>query len=171
MKIIFLDFDGVLNNESFFIKRHRNMQGLRMIDLNKINETDLKVKYLLCEIDLDNLDILKEIINDTDSKVVVISSWKKLKVFYKVSKHLVNLGIPIIGMTSDNSDNRGEGIKNYLKNHEVDNYIVIDDDIFPDYDEEIMNHLVKTSFYNCGLTEENKEEAINKLNGKSLKLN
>lgn len=169
MKIIFLDFDGVLNNESFFIKRHRNMQGLRMIDLNKINETDLKVKDLLCEIDLDNLDVLKEIINETDSKVVVISSWKKLKVFYKVSRHLVDLGIPIIGMTSDNSDNRGEGIKNYLKNHEVDNYIVIDDDIFPDYDEEIMNHLIKTSFYNYGLTEEHKEEAIRKLNIKSLK--
>lgn len=169
MKIIFLDFDGVLNNETFFIKRHKNMSGLRMFDLCSLNKEDEMVKHLLGSIDLDNLDNLKEIINKTNSLVVVTSSWKRLNAFKIVSKYLIKYGIPIIDRTYDNGSNRGTGIKNYLNTKDIEKYIVIDDEIFPDYDEEIMNHLIKTSFYNYGLTEEHKEEAIRKLNIKSLK--
>lgn len=39
------------------------------------------------------------------------------------------MGIPIIGATIDNSSNRGEGIKNYLKENNVKRYIILDDDI------------------------------------------
>lgn len=169
MKIIFLDFDGVLNNETFFIKRHKNMSGLRMFDSSSLNKEDEMVKHLLGSIDLDNLDNLKEIINKTNSLVVVTSSWKQLNAFKIVSKYLIKYGIPIIDRTYDNGSNRGTGIKNYLNTKDIEKYIVIDDEIFPDYDEEIMNHLIKTSFYNYGLTEEHKEEAIRKLNIKSLK--
>ena len=59
MNIIFLDIDGVLNSECFYIKRYRNMRELRMIDVNSLGEKDPRVKRILCEIDLYNLDILK----------------------------------------------------------------------------------------------------------------
>ena len=157
MNIIFLDFDGVLNSEFFFIKRHKNMRNLRMIDTSLLDEEDNNVKLQLCDIDLDNLDILLKLVKMTSSNIVVVSSWKSLKYFNGVKKHLISIGLPIIDVTIDNIENRGEGIKNYLKNHDVSNYIVIDDDIFPDYDEEIMRHLVKTCFYDGGFKEEHFE--------------
>ena len=160
MNIIFLDFDGVLNSECFFLKRMRNMQELKMIDVNSLDEDDEHVKYLLCQIDLYNIDLLKEVIDETNSKIVVISSWKRLSCFKKVSKHLINLGLPIIDVTIDNGSNRGKGIKDYLNTHNVSNYVVIDDEVFEDYDEELLSHLVKTKFYDSGFVPENADEAI-----------
>jgi hypothetical protein len=170
MKIIFLDFDGVLNSETFFVKRYRNMQDLRMIDVNSLNESNNYIKYMLQQIDLDKLDLLKELIDSTDSKIVVISSWKYSSKFDDICKHLINLGIPIIGATKDNMDDRGQGIKDYLNNHDVSNYIIIDDEIFPDYDDELMQHMVKTEFYGNGLNKEHIDKSIELLNDKELKM-
>lgn len=170
MNIIFLDFDGVLNSQTFFIKRDRNMRDLRMIDTNSLNESDPHVEYMLWQIDLDNLDLLRKIVDETDSKIVVISSWKQLSWFDKIAKHLIDMKIPIIDTTKDNGSNRGEGIKNYLNTHDISNYIIIDDEIFPDYDEELINHLVKTSFYRTGLNEESVKKAIDMLKGRQLLL-
>ena len=63
-------------------------------------------------------------------------------------------------------DNRGEGIRNWLANHpSVTHWIVLDDDIFPDYKQHgIMPHLVKTNFYAGGLTETHVNQAIDLLN-------
>ena len=48
----------------------------------------------------------------------------------------------------------------YLKEHdEITNFIIIDDEVFRDFNE-LENYLIKTDFYNDGLTEEDAEEAI-----------
>lgn len=159
MNIIFLDFDGVINSEGFFVMRNRNMQGLRMINIDINNEEDKIVQWYMWQINPYNLDILKEIINETSSKVIVISSWKTLKYFNRISEELIKLGIPIIGRTYDNGYNRGYGIKEYLRNNKTINYVLLDDDIFKDYDEELLSHLVKTTFTN-GLTLKEKEKAL-----------
>lgn len=61
------------------------------------------------------------------------------------------------------------GIKAYLMLHpEITNWIVLDDEIFSDYQEyNILPHLIKTNA-SIGLTDENAETAIQMLNNVTL---
>ena len=162
MNIIFLDIDGVLNSKNYFIERHPKL--LELYKNNKFLDTiSLKLKRMMLDIDLNKLNTLKETIKATGAYVVVTSSWKRLEIFPYVKEQLISMGIPIIGATIDNSSNRGEGIKNYLKENNVKRYIILDDDIFEDYDNELLMHLVKTSFVNDGFTDSYKKLAIEKL--------
>jgi len=63
MKIIFLDFDGVLNDEVFY--RKRMDEGI-----------DTYPPYPLCEFDPEAIARLNYIIEETGAKVVVSSSWR-----------------------------------------------------------------------------------------------
>lgn len=162
MNIIFLDIDGVLNSLDYFIERHPKV--LELYDNTEFKGyIQLRIKRMLLDLDLKKIKILKEIIDATGAYVVVTSSWKKLDIFPYVKEQLISMGIPIIGVTIDNSVNRGEGIKKYLADNNVKKYIILDDDIFNDYDQELLNHLIKTSFNNGGLTESHKETIIKKL--------
>ncbi len=165
MNIIFLDIDGVLNSECFFLTRGRNMKGLKLIEINPKTFEEKIIQRFIYDINPYNLDILKEIINETNSKVVVISSWKRLKYFDLICDELLKLGLPIIDKTYDNGDNRGYGIKEYLKNNKVDEYVILDDEIFEDYDEELLSSLVKTNFKE-GLTSNEKDIALKKIKRK-----
>lgn len=76
-------------------------------------------------------------------------------------------GLRILDKTWEKSPvYRGHGIQSYLTEHpEVINWVVIDDEIFKDYDiENIMPHLVKTDG-NLGLTENDAAAAIKILKG------
>ena len=43
-------------------------------------------------------------------------------------------------------NNRGIEIKSYLSNNpDVDRYVILDDEIFESFDEELMKHLIKIS--------------------------
>ena len=162
MNIIFLDIDGVLNSLNYFIERHPKVLELYAHE-DYDNNALLKMKRLMLDIDIKKLNILKEIVEETNSYVVVISSWKSLGTFPYVMNKLIDMGIPIIGKTDDYNSNRGEGIKRYIKENNIENYVILDDEIFEDYDEEILKHLVKTSFYEDGLEVKHKEKAIKKL--------
>ena len=105
--------------------------------------------------------MLKEIIDKTSSKVVVSSSITKREIYPYFKEFLINIGIPIIEEIKD--CNRGKGIKKYLKENNINNYIILDDEIFHDYDEDLLSHLVKTNFYKDGLTKEHKIIAIEML--------
>lgn len=159
MKIIFLDIDGVLNSDEFFASNHEEVKKFKY----DLNDTYMLLKRQLMDIDYNKLNILKEVIQATDCKVVITSSWKKLKIFPYVMGELIYEGIPIIGVTHDHGYDRGTGIKKYLLEHNVSNYVILDDDIFDDYDEEIMNKLVKTNFFNGGLTDIYKDALVRKL--------
>ena len=163
MKVIFLDIDGVLNSDDFFASNHDLVKQLYKDNEYNLDSVDFLVKRQMMDIDFSKLDVLKSIINETDSKVVITSSWKKLKIFPYVVNELISLGIPIIGYTIDNGSDRGNGIKRYLMENKVDQYVILDDDIFDDYDQEIMNGLVKTSFYSGGLEEKHAKELIRRL--------
>lgn len=116
-KVIFLDFDGIIND---------------YITINEINEY--------------NVEILKKIVNETDAKVVVTSSWK-----YPYQKNNKNMrdflnnnycaralkenGIDIIDWTpyirkqEIKYEQREQEILEYLRNHpEVTEYLILDDD-------------------------------------------
>ena len=152
MKIIFLDVDGVLNS---------------------IDSEDRLGAFI--GIDYSGVKLLREIVDKTDAKIVLVSSWKRRWHKTKedqgilanyLDKRLAEENLEIIDKTKDSITNRGEGIFNWLSVHpEVDSWIILDDEIFDDYIEYgCMPHLVQTSFYDGGLKEKHVEQAISLLN-------
>lgn len=149
MNIIFLDIDGVLNNINNLIriskKTHKSYSG--------------------CEypFDEENLSNLKHLVDITNSKIVITSSWRKhdnhLKVLFNKFKEY-NLDKEIIGYTPILNTKRGIEIKEYLKRNNIScNFIILDDDRDM---EDLLDHLILTSTYE-GLTKEKTEEAIIRL--------
>ena len=152
MKIVFLDIDGVLNCSD----SKSTCQGLIGID-------DKKVK------------LLSEIVYNTKSKIILISSWKiHWESFYKedqddignyLDRKLKHQRLYITDKTRHYGSERGREISEFLQNIQVEQWIVLDDEIFKDYEKfNILPHLVKTDFYNGGLKQEHVEIAINMLN-------
>ncbi|WP_416388664.1 HAD domain-containing protein [Lacrimispora sphenoides] len=155
---MFLDIDGVLNCQSSKSK----CNGLIGIDNDKVNN-------------------LADIVKHTEAKIVLCSSWKDCwERVNKEDQHVLGNYLDkklrrkklfIFDKTTDDGSNRGDGITNWLNNvkahHKVESWIVIDDEIFKDYDHYgIMKHLVKTEFYNSsgGLQCEHVGKAIQLLN-------
>ena len=151
MKVLFLDVDGVLNS----------------------NDTEDVFKGFI-GLDYAGIRLLREIIDETGAKIVLVSSWKHR--WYKDDKkhqddlanyldqRLAEEGLKIIDKTEGMSD-RGTGIVDWLSEHHTESWIVLDDEIFGDYEEcGIMPHLVKTSFYDGGLKDKHVELAIKMLN-------
>ena len=157
--IIFLDIDGVLNSINLF-KETKNIK----INYHKyLDDYFLKQTIIhLLDIDPNKLYLLKEIIQETDSKVVITSSWRMLKIYPLIEDYLISKGIPIIDTTDYINSNRGDEIRDYLKHHDVDNFIIIDDDLFPDFNE-LTEKLIHTNFFNDGLLDEDVYEAVYRL--------
>ena len=134
MKVIFLDCDGVLNYKGC---RARSPKGYKGI-------SDVKLK------------LLKEIVDATAARIVLISTWKNgwekdrsritdedtLYLLRKFRKH----GLSVFDKTGENAwMNRGQGIFSWLSFHkDVTEWVVLDDEFFSDYEEYgIMERLVK----------------------------
>lgn len=160
--IIFLDIDGVLNAEDDFGpgKEKPHIGHNRGISIAKAK-------------------LLKQIVDETKSRIVLVSTWKRRYVKYlsnhedEVGEYLANVfsevGLNIYDTTIrydfDDSKSRGLEIALWLINHkeEVSNWILIDDDERIDYEKyDITSHLVKTSPY-TGITNEILEVAIKRL--------
>ena len=104
---------------------------------------------------------MKVIFLDVDG--VVTSTWKELRIYNELISYLKNFGIEVYDKTVHMSYNRGDEIREYLSTHEIDNFIILDDEIFKDFNE-LISHLVKTDFYNGGLTEKHKTLALKLMN-------
>ena len=151
MRIIFLDIDGVLNCQS----SKSRCSGFIGID-------DKKVKAL------------REIVEQTGAKIVLCSSWKthwertekdaQNELANYLDRKMKRERLRVLDKTSDDGSDRGHGIRRYLSDKpHITSWCVIDDEIFEDYEEcSIMNHLVKTSFYddNGGLQCGHIEKAV-----------
>ena len=104
MNIIFLDVDGVLNSA----------KELSEGPFSKIS-----------------LSVLKRIVDETNVKIVVISSWRLLEFSRKIllsELEKYHLKESVIGMTPHLTSNREE-IMTYLKSNEFSNlnFIILDD--------------------------------------------
>lgn len=144
MKVIFLDFDGVINNWHCFD-----------------------------EVDYNNTKVLLTIIKSTNAKIVVTSSTKysfqrkenlnyENTIFYKYIQLLKEYGIETFEITPYLNENREQEILAYLKEHpEIDEFLILDDDYVIG---SLKEHQIFLELYK-GLTEEHIKPAINILNG------
>lgn len=150
MKIIFLDVDGVLNSQNYLLNSNNKIS-------NSINPK--------------KITLLKELVDETGSNIVVTSAWRLSKNF-QILKNVFQIhDLKIQDKTELIRGKRGEEIKLYLQKHpNIDNFVILDDEIFEDYDDYLLKHLVKTSFYIDGLTEEHIEQAKIILNKKDIKI-
>jgi hypothetical protein len=126
-KIIFLDIDGVIaTNTQFF----SNSEKFR-----KKNKWayELRVRY---PFDSGCVAILNEILNETNSEIVLSSDWKniysldELDMIFKrnkVIKSPIDITPNIYVSLNDATKNRAAQIEEYLNNNSVDRYVVIDD--------------------------------------------
>lgn len=160
MNIIFLDVDGVLN--CHFTK-------------------DQCGRYI--GIDDEKVILLKELIDETNAVVVLVSSWKEY--WYKekrlkraqdksanyLDEKLKKQGITIFDKTEDsNCFFRGEGIVSYLENLSkkgivVNNFIILDDEVWDYKEMKLTPNFVQTSFYQNGLEKKHIKKAIIKMKG------
>lgn len=158
LKVVFLDVDGVLN-----------YAGCREKFGHLLGVEDECVKRL------------QKIVfsQEPHAQIVLTSSWKTLWNNQPVSsneidpmaKYLVDklhkFGMHIADRTEEkNPMQRGMGIQGWLRKvHDVEGWVVLDDEVFYDYEERgIIPHLVKTSF-SIGITDSHVDEAIRILNG------
>ena len=159
MKLVFLDWDGVLNSRTFF-----NAQANRATD----------AKILLFDYDemLDTkaVALINQLIDKTEAKVVISSSWRINHSLEELNEILKKFGATFeaIDITPRLPEERGIEIQTYLdyvksKGDIVDSFIVIDDDSdmahFRNTDQ-----FIKTTF-EYGFTEWHLEQAIKVLKG------
>ena len=128
MKVIFLDVDGVLNSDEYFDRiENLNVQGIEN------------------EIDVNKIKLLKRAIDETKSKVVLTSSWRYTRKAKSLKDLLSNYEI-YVDSTPFINNNRGLEIKKWLSdNTSIEDYVILDDEIFDSYDEELINKLIKIS--------------------------
>lgn len=154
MKVIFLDVDGVLNCQ----------------------KSRSRCRYFI-GIDNDKVKRLRKIVEATNAQIVLCSSWKSRweKEYKEDQNELANYldrklkreRLYILDKTKEaNGSYRGEGIMRWIGEHDVDIFIILDDDDF-DYAEcGIASRHIKTNFYdnNGGLQDNHVELAIALLN-------
>lgn len=137
MKVIFLDVDGVLNNYNTLFKDH--------------------------QLEPDAIEYLAMIVRFTHAEIILTSTWRLIPEVREVlDKCLTVFNLNIAGAVSAKHQDRGAAIKEWLDNHEVEQFVILDDE-----DKDIKSYftkeLVKTNFYH-GLTYEDAVAAIKLLN-------
>ena len=173
MKVIFLDIDGVLNTTQTFIEIRKEWKetGKRRI-----------------EIDLERVQYLKEIVDATGAKIVLSSAWRAFGkmtcdgVYQPKNEKMASLinifaeyGLTIYDVTPrDPKGWRENEISAWLKDKEVESFIILDDDSY-DLQSFLHKELIKTSITKddemitnmnpvIGLCENHVKEAIEILN-------
>lgn len=155
MKILFLDIDGVLNSREYDRKRNWNEQT---------------------DIDETRLPLVKEIIDKTGAKIVLISTWRSHwnrdvnlcdedgmyinRLFSKYGLAIYDK-IPDLGLLSKRKDE----VKAWLSEHadEVERFVILDDYRFG-WDDLSDFYIHTNPNYGLGLEEEHVEKAIALLN-------
>lgn len=146
MKVIFLDFDGVLNSRRYVLN---------------CGDQELAI-------DPARMALLKEIVDATGAKLVLSTSWrehwsadpKECDSTGRLMDEIFSAhGMQISDKTPKLSASRTEEIKSWLAAHpEITNYVVLDDMFLGDA--LLAEHFVKTSYYTEGLGKLEAERAI-----------
>ena len=157
MKVIFLDIDGVLNSDEY---------------LDKVKNSD--IQGIERDIDVGKVKLLKRAIDETGARVVLSSSWRYTRNARYLKELLANYEIRV-DSTPYIQDIRGLEIKKWLsENQGVEDFIILDDEIFDSFDEKLIKKLVKISNENGrslgeGLLPKDVDEIIERLGRKKVK--
>lgn len=155
MKIIFLDFDGVLNSARFM---ETNAQGLQ---------------FGHSQIDPEAIERLNRIVEMTGAQIVISSSWRhvwsKNEIVRMMEKRGFRHSDAVIDITPSLQGPRGDEIAQWLgmederrridaERGDVESFVILDDSTdFPD--PEMQDHFVNTDF-DVGLTDDDANRAI-----------
>lgn len=157
-KYIFLDIDGVLNSEHTSNESCENM--------------DQKMASIISDQLVKNLSYLVE---KTDAKIILSSSWRiyfnentkksnnlfALILLASLDKHNLELHDMIPFVKGQFSSERGLEIKTYIDKHNIEDYVVIDDEEFSDFSTHLdMSRFIQTTFGDENTSVE--EEGLNK---------
>lgn len=151
MKVIFLDFDGVLNNA-----RYRNSVP----------------DYYSNFIDESRMPFLKQIVEETGAVIVLTTTWRMYwdentvrtsEYTQKINSIFTKYGLTIYSKTDTFDENRNFEISLWLCRNEVENYVILDDVDFR-WCNENRKHFIKTDDDNKGLDEQTTNLAIRILN-------
>lgn len=151
LKVVFLDFDGVLNNAEF-----RN------------SDSDYYNNF----IDESRMPLLKQIIQKTGAVIVLTTTWRTrwdpndpslLEDTQKINNIFAKYDLEIYSKTDVFNENRNYEISLWLCKNDVKNYVILDDVDFH-WSDENRRHFVKTDDANHGLDEHTATLAIEILN-------
>lgn len=149
-KVIFLDFDGVLNNNNTLMKRN--------LEWN-FTEQRLSLEWWADGLNRSFVRLINEIIDRTMARVVVSSSWR-----IGVDKDWLQTVLKEAGFTSSvfgktpylSGAYRHKEIMAWIENHgKVDRFVILDDD----WNASIEGHFLKTKS-DVGLTVRHVEKAV-----------
>lgn len=151
MKVLFLDFDGVMNSEDY-IK-----------SLGKPFSTTVDDEI----IDPKTITLLNTIIRETKSEIVVSSVWRKTMTAFALQCMMLRHGFEgeIIDTTpSSASGIRGLEIQTWLNQHpEVESFAILDDSNDMAH---LMPYLIRTT-YKEGLTDYYAQQTIKMLSNET----
>lgn len=131
MKVLFLDFDGVLNSEQSKIFWRNQKDQTTWEQEMKTYEGGM-LEYIAkeyCPIALSNLEELLR--RNTDLKIVVSSSWRVSRTVQELKELFLSklISDAIIDKTESFHNVRGIEIQKWLNEHlEVTRYVIVDDD-------------------------------------------
>lgn len=146
--VVLFDCDGVINNYDSFSNR----------------KITYEKSYLL-----DKVKMIADLATEFNAQLVCVSSWA-VSPDHECFQNLLNefkiFGHDTIYIKPDDDrwDRPGQ-VNNIVKDYDIKQFVVLDDD----WDEKsynrynMGNHLVKTSFYEEGLTEEHIKDARDKI--------
>lgn len=171
MRVLFLDFDGVLNSlrymQASYEERTRAAEAATGYEQHWTH-------YVL-QIDPEAVKLVDEVVEHADAHVVVSSTWRKYHELWQLVKMLHNRGSKLdasrfIGRTCDNFElsngdwsRRGHEIQAWLDQHpEVTSFAIVDDDSDMEH---LCDRLVQTS-WERGIERKHVEKLVEMLGGK-----
>ena len=154
---IFLDIDGVLNNENYIDYCYEN-NGRHSMNMNDVpfDPNNLKNLYLL----VNYLQMEGYIV-----QIILSSTWRLNEIDYHiVDSRLAEYGLSLYDKTKQLSSKRGIEIQDFINNHNKPcYYFILDDDIFDIKDLHPDQYVIRTSF-KTGLDNTKLLECIHKFN-------
>jgi hypothetical protein len=165
MKVVFLDFDGVLNSAASFVMEGRKREGMgrtqfMALGMSPVNET-------LCSVCTSNFQLVLD--HFPELKIVISSTWRELFDLEWLKSKLQSYGVDSSRVIDKTpvcyGGERGREIGMWLAEHqEITKYAIIDDNhIGNGYEEE--GKVIKTT-WDTGMTLEHVYKTIKVLGGK-----